>query len=113
MKKIEAYIRPEKLEELKSHLESLHLNGLSISQVMGCGQQKGWKEFVRGTEVDYNFLPKIKLEMVVCDEQTEDVVNKICDIAQTGEIGDGKIFISEIADAIRIRTRERGLDAVK
>lgn len=113
MKKIEAYIRPEKLEELKSHLESLHLNGLSISQVMGCGQQKGWKEFVRGTEIDYNFLSKIKLEMVVCDEQTEDVVNKICDIAQTGEIGDGKIFISEIADAIRIRTRERGLDAVK
>lgn len=113
MKKIEAYIRPEKLEELKSHMESLNLNGLSISQVMGCGQQKGWKEFVRGTEVDYNFLPKIKLEIVAPDEQTEDIVNKICDIAQTGEIGDGKIFISEIADAVRIRTCERGLDAVK
>ncbi|UOO37027.1 P-II family nitrogen regulator [Oscillospiraceae bacterium CM] len=113
MKKIEAYIRPEKLEEIKAHLDTLNLNGLSISQVMGCGQQKGWKEFVRGTEVDYNFLPKIKLEIVVCDERAEDVVNQICDIAHTGDVGDGKIFISDVGDAIRIRTRERGLDAVK
>lgn len=113
MKKIDAYIRPEKLEEIKSHLDTLQLNGLSINQVMGCGKQKGWKEFVRGTEVDYNFLPKIKMEIVVTDDQVEDVVNKICDIAYTGDVGDGKIFISEILDAIRIRTRERGLDAVK
>jgi nitrogen regulatory protein P-II 1 len=113
MKKIEAYIRPEKLEELKSHLDTLHLNGLSINQVMGCGKQKGWKEYVRGTEIDYNFLPKIKLEIVVTDEQAEGVVNKICDIAYTGDVGDGKIFITEVTDAIRIRTRERGLDAIK
>jgi nitrogen regulatory protein P-II 1 len=113
MKKIEAYIRPEKLEELKSHLDSLNLNGLSINQVMGCGKQKGWKEFVRGTEVDYNFLPKIKLEIVVTDEQVERIIDKICEVAHTGEVGDGKIFISEVLDAIRIRTRERGLDAVK
>lgn len=113
MKKIEAYLRPEKLEELKAHLDTLKLNGLSINQVMGCGKQKGWKEFVRGTEVDYNFLPKIKLEIVVTDDRVEDIVAKICDIAYTGEVGDGKIFISDIADAVRIRTRERGVDAVK
>jgi nitrogen regulatory protein P-II 1 len=113
MKKIDAYIRPEKLEEMKAQLDSLHLNGLSINQVMGCGKQKGWKEYVRGTEVDYNFLPKIKLEIVVMDDQVENVVNKICDIAYTGDVGDGKIFISEVLDAIRIRTRERGIDAVK
>jgi nitrogen regulatory protein P-II 1 len=113
MKKIDVYIRPEKLEELRANLEPLHLNGLSISQVMGCGKQKGWKEFVRGSEVDYNFLPKIKLEIVVTDEKVEDIVNRICDIAHTGDVGDGKIFISEVLDAIRIRTRERGLDAVK
>lgn len=113
MKKIEAYIRPEKLEEIKAHLDELNLNGLSISQIMGAGKQKGWKEYVRGTEVDYNFLPKVKLETVVTDDQVDTVVGKICDIAYTGNVGDGKIFISEVLDAIRIRTKERGLDAVK
>jgi nitrogen regulatory protein P-II 1 len=113
MKKIEAYIRPEKLEEVKGQLDQLKLNGLTINEVMGCGKQKGWKEFVRGTEVDYNFLPKIKLEMVIPDDQVEDVISKICDMAYTGEVGDGKIFVSDILDAVRIRTRERGLDAVR
>ncbi len=113
MKKIEAYIRPEKLEDLKGKLDDLALNGLSISQVMGFGQQKGWKEYVRGTEIDYNFLPKIKLEIVVTDEQLESVVSKICDVAYTGEAGDGKIFVSEMTDAVRIRTGEHGLDAVR
>lgn len=113
MKKIDAYIRPEKLEDMKAQLDCLDLNGLSINQVMGCGKQKGWKEFVRGTEIDYNFLPKIKLEIVVPDEQVEDVIGKICDIAYTGDVGDGKIFVVEILDAVRIRTRERGLDAIK
>ena len=113
MKKIDAFLRPEKLEDLKDKLDKLDINGLSISQVMGCGQQKGWKEYVRGTEVDYNFLPKIKLEIFVLDEQVEDLINKICDIAYTGEVGDGKIFISEVSDAVRIRTRERGLDAIR
>ena len=73
--------------------------GLSIMQVMGFGKQKGWKEFVRGTEVDYNFLPKVKLEIVVSDDQVQAVVDKICDIAYTGNVGDGKIFISEVLDA--------------
>lgn len=113
MKKIEAFIRPEKIEEVKGVLESLHLNGLSISQVMGCGNQKGWKEFVRGSEVDYNFLPKIKIETVVPDEQAEAVVNSIIDKVYTGEFGDGKIFVSTIDDAVRIRTKERGNDAIK
>ncbi len=113
MKKIEAYIRPERIEDVKAVLDALNLNGLSISQVMGCGNQKGWKEFVRGSEIDYNFLPKIKIETVVADEQVEDVVNGIIEKVYTGEYGDGKIFISDIRDAIRIRTKERGIDAIK
>jgi len=113
MKKIEAYIRPEKLEDIKSLLAELDLNGLSMSQVMGFGKQKGWKEFVRGTEIDCNFLPKIKLEIVVADEDVENIVSKITETAYTGSVGDGKIFISDVNDAIRIRTKERGLDALK
>ena len=113
MKKIEAYIRPEKIDDVKAVMSTLHLNGLSITQVMGCGTQKGWVEYVRGTEVDYNFLPKIKIEMVVQDTQVEAVIDNITEKAQTGNIGDGKIFVSEITDAIRIRTRERGVDAIK
>ena len=113
MKKIEAFIRPEKLEDTKEILTKFHLNGLSIMQVMGCGNQKGWKKFVRGTEVDYNFLQKIKLEMVILDEQVEDVVQEIIDISATGEFGDGKIFIYDVSDAIRVRTKERGEDAIK
>jgi len=113
MKKIEAYIRPESLDDIKDILDDLCLNGLSIMQIMGCGNQKGWKEYVRGAEIDYNFLPKIKIEMVVLDEQVEAVVAGIIDKAHTGEYGDGKIFISDISDAIRIRTKERGTDAIK
>jgi len=112
MKKIEAYIRPEKIEDIKEILSSLNTHGLSITQIMGCGNQKGWKEFVRGTPVDYNFLPKIKVELVVLDEQVDEVVKGIREKALTGEVGDGKIFISTIDDAIRIRTNERGNDAI-
>lgn len=113
MKKIEAYIRPDKLEDIKEITDTLHLNGLSITQVMGCGNQKGWTEVVRGTEIDFNFLPKLKIEMVVLDSQLEKVVESIIEKAQTGNVGDGKIFISDISDAIRIRTRERGEAAIK
>lgn len=112
MKKIEAFIRPEKLEDIKEILCALKINGISISEIMGCGNQKGWKEFVRGSEVELNFLPKIKIELVVQDDQVETVIKKICDNAHTGEAGDGKIFISDIQDAIRIRTRERGPSAL-
>ena len=113
MKKIEAYIRPEKLEDIKEIMDKLKLNGLSIMQVMGCGNQKGWTEFVRGMEVDYNFLTKIKIETIVPDSQAEAVVAGIMEKARTGEYGDGKIFISDVQDAIRIRTGERGNDAIK
>jgi nitrogen regulatory protein P-II 1 len=113
MKKIEAIIRPEKLQDIKDTLASLNIGGLSISEIMGCGSQKGWKEYVRGSEVDFNFLHKIKLEMVVQDEQVEMVIDKICSVAQTGEVGDGKIFITDVIDAVRIRTKERSNLALK
>lgn len=113
MKKIEAFIRPERLEDIKEVMEEEKLNGLSVSQVMGCGNQKGWTEYVRGAEVDYNFLTKIKIEMVVADDQAETVLSAIIKKAYTGECGDGKIFISDIQDAVRIRTGERGDDAIK
>lgn len=113
MKKIEAYIRPEKLEDLKEVLVSMDVSGLSISEIMGCGSQKGWKEFIRGSEVEFNFLPKIKFEIVVPDEKAEAIMDKICEKCFTGEIGDGKIFISEIQDAVRIRTKERGILALQ
>lgn len=113
MKKVEAFIRPEKLEDIKEVLNSLDLNGLSVSQIMGCGNQKGWKEFVRGTEVEVTFRPKIKIELVVQDEQADSVADLICEKAFTGEVGDGKIFIYEIQNAIRIRTKEKGISALK
>jgi nitrogen regulatory protein P-II 1 len=113
MKKIEAYIRPEKLEEIKVVLQKYNLNGMSIMQIMGCGNQKGWKEYVRGTEVDYNFLQKIKIELVVLDEQVDNVVDSIVKVSYTGDFGDGKIFIYDVHDAVRVRTKERGEAAIK
>lgn len=113
MKKIEAIIRPEQIEDIKESLMPLDLSGISVSQIMGIGCQRGWKEIVRGAEADYNFLPKIKLELVVPDEQTEEVIRRITEAAQTGNIGDGKIFVYDVLDAIRIRTGERGDDAVR
>ena len=113
MKKIEAYIRPERIEEVKNILDTLQLNGLSITQVMGCGNQKGWKEYVRGTEIDYNFLPKIKIETVIPDDKVEAVIDGIIEKVYTGEYGDGKIFVYDVVDAIRIRTKDRGSDAIK
>lgn len=113
MKKLEIFIRPDKLEEVKEALREIDLNGISISQIMGCGSQMGWTEIVRGSEVDYNFLPKIKIELFVLDIQVEAVVETVIAAARTGEVGDGKIFISDVRDAVRIRTGERGAAAVK
>lgn len=113
MKKVEAIIRPEKLSDIKEVMHALNVNGVSISQIMGAGSQKGWKKYVRGTEVEYNFLPKLRLEIVVTDDRVEELIDKICDVAYTGEVGDGKIFITDIIDAVRIRTRERGDEAVR
>lgn len=113
MKKVEAIIRPEKLEDIKEVLQTLHLNGLTVSQVMGCGNQKGWTEFVRGSETDINFLPKVKIELVVQDAQLGEVLAAILEKAKTGEVGDGKIFVFAVEDAIRIRTGERGETALR
>lgn len=112
MKKIEAIIRPGKLEDIKEALNKYNVQGLTISQVMGCGHQKGRKEFYRGTEVTMNLLPKIKLEIVVKDDALEDVITILSREAKTGEVGDGKIFIYNIENAIRIRTGETGEAAI-
>jgi nitrogen regulatory protein P-II 1 len=112
MKKIEAVIRPSRLEEVKDALNKIDICGITISQVMGCGRQKGLKEVYRGTEIEINILPKIKLEAVVHDEMVEQVISAIIGAARQGEIGDGKIFISTIEDAVRIRTNERGQSAL-
>jgi nitrogen regulatory protein P-II 1 len=112
MKKIEVIIRPSKLEELKEALLLINIEGLTVSQVMGCGKQKGWKEYYRGTEVSLNMLSKVKLEMVVCDAKLDKVIETIIKESRTGEVGDGKIFISDISDVIRIRTGEKGEDAL-
>ncbi|MCX7922185.1 MAG: P-II family nitrogen regulator [Clostridia bacterium] len=112
MKKIEAIIRPGKLEEIKEALNKFNVHGITISQVMGCGHQKGRKEYYRGTEVTLNLLPKIKIEIITKDELVNDVVALICEGAKTGEVGDGKIFIYNVEDAIRIRTGERGEKAI-
>lgn len=112
MKKVEAIIRPGKLEEIKEALNKFNIHGLTISQVMGCGLQKGRKEFYRGTEVTLNLLPKIKIEIVTKDTHLDDIIKLISDQAKTGEVGDGKIFIYNIEDTIRIRTGERGEGAI-
>jgi len=112
MKKIEAIVRPGKLDEIKEALNKFNVHGLTLSQVMGCGLQKGRKEYIRGTEVTLNLLPKIKIEVVVNDSQVEQVVSIILKEARTGEVGDGKIFIYNIEEVVRIRTGERGEVAI-
>jgi nitrogen regulatory protein PII len=108
MKKIEAVIRPFKLDEVKEALLEEGIKGLTISEVRGYGRQKGHKETYRGSEYQIEFVPKIKIEIVVDDSLVEKVVDAILKTAKTGQVGDGKIFISEIQDVIRIRTDESG-----
>ncbi len=112
MKKIEAIIKPFKLDEVKDKLNDLGIQGITVTEVKGFGRQKGHTELYRGAEYVVDFLPKIKMEIVIADTQIEDVVNAIVKAAQTGRIGDGKIFITNIEEAVRIRTGERGEDAV-
>ena len=112
MKRITAIVRPEKMEPLKEALFAADVSGMTITQVMGCGNQHGWSEFYRGTEVLLNMIPKVKFELVVPDEDATGLVDLICDTAETGEVGDGKIFISPVEEIVRIRTRERGEAAV-
>lgn len=112
MKRIEAIIRPSKLEYIKEALKNKNINGITINQVMGCGNQLGWSEFYRGNEVIVNILPKIEIKIVVEDSRVEEIIELISNISRTGEVGDGKIFITNIEDCIRIRTGERGNDAL-
>jgi nitrogen regulatory protein P-II 1 len=112
MKKIEAIIKPFKLDEVKEALASQNLQGMTISEVKGFGRQKGHTELYRGSEYVVDFLPKIKIELLVSDEKAATCADLIEKTARTGRIGDGKIFISNVDDVIRIRTGEHGADAV-
>lgn len=113
MKKVEAIIQQEKLEELKYAIDhEVETSGMTVTQVLGCGQQKGLKEYVRGQEVITTLLPKVKVSFVVTDEKVENIITLILDICQTEEVGDGKIFVYPIEEVVRIRTRERGSEAI-
>lgn len=112
MKKIEAIIKPFKLEEVKEALADLGIEGMTVSEVKGFGRQKGHTEIYRGSEYTVDFLPKIKIEVVLTDPLVEPAVNAIVKAAKTGKIGDGKVFVSPIEEAIRIRTDEVGDKAV-
>ena len=112
MKKIEAIIRPFKLDEVREALVEEGVNGLTISEVRGYGRQKGHTETFRGSEYRIEFVPKIKIEIVVDDKKYERVIDAILRTAKTGQVGDGKIFITDIKDAIRIRTDESGKEAL-
>ena len=112
MKRITAIVRPEKLEPLKEALFAAKVGGMTISQVNGCGSQHGWKEYYRGTEVLLNMVPKVKFELVVADDEVDGLVKVITETVRTGNVGDGKIFVSPIDEVIRIRTDERGESAV-
>ena len=112
MKKIEAIIRPETLEPLKDALLAAKIDGITINQVLGCGKQYGWTEHHRGTDVIMNTNSKVRIEMVITDNRLEEIIGIIINISRTGEVGDGKIFISNVEDCIRIRTGERGEAAI-
>src|SRR2546427_6915014 len=112
MKKVEAIIKPFKLEEVKDALGEIGIEGMTVSEVKGFGRQKGHTEIYRGSEYTVDFLPKIKIELVISDEQVEQAMDVIIQSARTGKIGDGKIFVSSVEEAVRIRTEEKGALAV-
>jgi nitrogen regulatory protein PII len=112
MKKIEAIIKPFKLEEVKDALGEIGIEGMTVSEVKGFGRQKGHTEIYRGSEYTVDFLPKIKIELVLGDDRADAAVSAIVKSAKTGKIGDGKVFISDVTEAIRIRTEEKGEQAV-
>ena len=112
MKKIEAIIKPFKLDEVKETLQNIGIQGLSVTEIKGFGRQKGHTELYRGAEYIVDFLPKIKIELVVDDNIADQVIQEIKKSSKTGKIGDGKIFVSEISQAIRIRTGEEGSEAL-
>jgi nitrogen regulatory protein P-II 1 len=112
VKKVEAVIKPFKLDEVKEALHDLGVTGMTVTEAKGFGRQKGHTELYRGAEYVVDFLPKVRLEVVVGDELAPRVVEAIADAARTGRIGDGKIFVTPVEEAVRIRTGERGIDAV-
>ena len=112
MKKVEAIIKPFKLEEVKDALADIGIEGMTVTEVKGFGRQKGHTEIYRGSEYTVDFLPKIKIEIVMADGQVEPAVAAIVKAAKTGKIGDGKVFVSSVEEAVRIRTEEQGENAV-
>ena len=112
MKKIEAIIKPFKLEEVKDALSELGIEGMTVSEVKGFGRQKGHTEIYRGSEYTVDFLPKIKVELVIADGQKDVAIAAIIKAAKTGKIGDGKVFVSTVEEAVRIRTEEKGDAAI-
>jgi nitrogen regulatory protein P-II 1 len=112
MKKIESIIKPFKLDEVKDALQAIGVQGLTVTEAKGFGRQKGHTELYRGAEYVVDFLPKIKIEIVVTNEMVQEVVDTIVEKAKTGKIGDGKVFVSDISSAVRIRTGEEGSDAL-
>ncbi len=108
MKKIEAYIRPFKLDDVKDALTNIGIKGMSVSEIKGFGRQRGHKEIYRGSEYAVDFLPKVKIEVIVKDDEQDDVIDAIIESAATGRLGDGKIFVYDVNDAIKIRTGESG-----
>ena len=112
MKKIEAIVRHFKVDAVKDALSGAGLQGMTVTEVKGFGRQKGHKETYRGAEYNIDFVPKVKFEVVVADAQIDSALEAVMSAAKTGEIGDGKIFVSDMADAVRIRTGERGDDAL-
>jgi nitrogen regulatory protein P-II 1 len=112
MKKVEAIIKPFKLDEVKEALSAVGVQGLTVSEIKGFGRQKGHTELYRGAEYVVDFLPKVKLEIIASDDKVPDVVAAIVKAAKTGRIGDGKIFVLPVEEVVRIRTGERGSDAI-
>ncbi len=112
MKKVEAIIKPFKLDEVKEALAGVGVEGMTVSEVKGFGRQKGHTEIYRGSEYTVDFLPKIKIEVVIADEKLDDAIEAIVKSAKTGKIGDGKVFVSTVDEAVRIRTEEKGAAAV-
>jgi nitrogen regulatory protein P-II 1 len=112
MKKIEAVVRHYKLEDVKNALTQAGIQGMTVTEVRGFGRQRGHKESYRGAEYTVDFLPKVKVEIVVADGEVAKAIQTITNIARTGQIGDGKIFVSSLSDVIRIRTGETGVDAI-
>jgi len=112
MKKIEAIVQPHKLDDVKDALIGIGIDGMTVSEVRGHGRQKGHKEVYRGQEYEVDLLPKVKVELVVAESRADEVIGAISSAARTGKIGDGKIFISDIAEAVRIRNDDRGESAL-